>query len=188
MRYVLPAFCLAALLANAQDFTSIPFKSAAAQDAIKAFERDRHELQSVYAAELVKVRVRLLERLQEARKAALTANDLDEAQAIVAAIKQTEGTAGLKIEAPADPVPVQGVRFEMLQARWGAGDAWVDATREVRAYMGANRPPQTAEALLKAARDPKPGAMKSLVVVYAINGRVNVTIYPQAQRVTTPQW
>jgi hypothetical protein len=94
-RLMLVAACLVvALAASGEGKVDDPkFKSAATKKATEDFKKGVAKLDEKYRKELEKARADYVLALGEARKEAIKANDLEEAQRIVAAIKDTEDAA-----------------------------------------------------------------------------------------------
>lgn len=171
---------LSTACALAQDAPTV-FSSKSAKDAVAEYEKNVSGLTKSfqdYHAEALKI---LIGRLGEARRKALEANDLDEAQRCALRIKEAEDAQ------PADPKkgPVKG--FDVIGAYWGAQGSWINVTPNVQAYVrGGRLVIPLVESALRAP-DPAKGVFKSLVIVYAVNGKVETAIFPWDGRVQLPK-
>lgn len=156
-----------------------------AKEALLAYDKAKTALDMVYAGDLTKLRAKLVWSLQEARKVAIVSDDLDEAQRLMAMTRSVEADIA-KLnppeEAPPPPEPEvkpnKAVRFEILYAKYGGQDAWVDATAALRTKVVNGRlflaKIDDMNALVG---DPKVGQWKYLAVTYAVNGNVKMAVF-----------
>lgn len=178
------------LLLAADDVpTAIELKSESGKKAKAQYDRDVSDLHGAYRSHLKKVHEKYADELAKVRKIALEANDLDEAQRVVATAKQVEAAIKKTETAEIPPAPVpppKMARFEIIAARWGAQDGWADVTKLVSGKIKNGRL-VIAEPEKAGLGDPKNGAFKSLVVVYSLNGVVLVDAFAHNQRVSLPK-
>ena len=160
----IPCFCDRLRADDPTDLTEP--KSAAANKAKIHFRDALKKLDDEHEANVKKVREEYFRDLDDARKVALEKNDLDEAQRIL----------GAKISAQEDEkteqAPVRG--FKILYARWGTKASWNDVTKPVRELVKGSKLAFVPEHA--GFPDPIVGNMKSLVVVYTLNGRVGLVV------------
>jgi len=97
----------------AQDFTSAPAKQAQSE-----YEAELQRLEGLYEKALGDAKTRYVEKLESARKTALIANNLDEAQRIIEEKKALEGPSKLMSKKP------QPKRTAKPQQHWLVGTEW----------------------------------------------------------------
>jgi hypothetical protein len=136
-------------------------RSALAVAASTKYEDEIEKLNQDYARKHDILRQQYIKELDAARKAALTKEDLDEAQRLLSEKNRVR-------DEKAPNVPRPG--FHILYAKIGAYDKWIDIAPELqrrvkdsRLYMAAPGP---------SLPDPLPNKFKGIVIVYAFNGKV----------------
>lgn len=194
MRSAVALLLLASFVAAA-DPKQPPAKpsAVAAKDALLAYDKAKLLLDHAYAGDLTKLRAKLVWALQEARKAAILADDLDEAQRMMALIRSVEmdiAKLSPPEEAPPAPEPEvkpnKAVRFEILYARYGTHDNWLDVAAVLRTKVVNGRLLlNNVDDMGALVGDPKVGQWKYLVVTYAVNGNVKMTLFNRG-RVALP--
>lgn len=157
-------------LQDPQDFTSDSAKKAAAK-----YGELLDKLDEQYAADRKKLAEQFVKDLEGARKAALAKPDLDEAQRILQAQADAQ-------DAAAKPVTRRG--FDVVTARWGALTQWLDVTTPVRAKIKDGALSLVPEQMNFP--DPIDGTRKSLVVLYARDGRFDLAIAGDGQPLELP--
>jgi hypothetical protein len=150
-------------------------KSAAAVKAKADFQTKFNELEEEYKAKLTKLREQYYKGLDDARKAAIDKNDLNEAQRILAAKTFDQENA---LVAPG---------LSILFAAYGseARNGWINVTEAVRKKVKNNR--VRFQASRAGFDDPNFGVKKSVVVVYTVNGKIWVIVRGQDEVVEVPQ-
>lgn len=154
----------------------VPFTSEAAKKAAAKYSDQVAKLDDDYVFKLRKVVDQYVKELDDARKAALGKKDLDEAQRVVQA--QADAQAAVASRA------VQRRGFEVVAARWGALTQWIDVTTQVRAKVADGRLALVPDQM--GFSDPIDGTRKSLVVMYYLNGRVDLAIAGDGQPLDLP--
>ena len=94
-------------------------------------------------------------------------------------------------EARPESIPVAGSapgrppgKLEVLIARYGAGDRWVDVTGAIRDRVKEGR--LAASDAGPDLPDPAPGTPKELAVVYGVDGKVGLSVAPEGRGLTLP--
>jgi hypothetical protein len=167
-------FCLGAPAQTGDAFTSPAAKAAKAK-----FDKAAAELHKRHAQEAAELRQVYVRELTAARAEALKANNLEEAQRIVAAIKEQEEA----LKAP-ESEPGPGGRLVVITARYGADERWTDVTKQVRSLVRGNR---LAIPSVEGLPDPAFGVRKALVIVYSVDGSVQTEIRGDGQPVLLPK-
>ncbi len=140
------------------------------------FEEGLRAAAAKYDARVKKLRQEYAKDLERARKDAVAASDLEEAQRIL--VVETR----VRAESDAPSLPPHG--FSVIAARWGAGSQWADVTTQIRDRI--------TDSVLKVVPqyanlpDPKFGTNKSLVVVYSVNGGVQVALIGHDELLVLP--
>jgi len=155
-----------------------PFKVKEAADATARYEKEKKFLDDAYTKALKEVQKTYLTSLTAARKTAIEKNDLDEAQAIVAVIKE--------LEQPNEDKPEIG-RFELISAKWGISEKWTDVTNICKARSKSGKLYINPNDYLKLFGEPHANAHKNLIIVYAYRGKVLVEVLVDTQPVALPK-
>jgi hypothetical protein len=151
------------------------FTSEIARKASARYGEQIARLDEEYAAKFKKAGELYVKDLEEARKAALTRPDLDEAQRVLKTQTRVKAATSL-------PVPRRG--FAILAARWGALTHWSDVTAEVRARIKESQLSLVPDQM--GFPDPIDGTRKSLAVVYSMHGRIDLVTVGDGQPLELP--
>ena len=188
MKYaMLFTFCLAAHVAAQEPK---PFPEII--DAKKAFDKEKVELDHRYGEEITKARARYVERLTDIRIKAVTAGNVDLAQDALFRAREVEKE--LRAFQPPERAPevleppMKPARFEIIAARWGAHDGWLDATEKLKSAVVNNRlvlPKNTHDSLVVMVGNPSK-LPKNLVIVYWLNGKIVTRIFTEQMTVSIP--
>ena len=157
-------------------------------DAKKAFDKEKVELDHRYGEEITKARARYVERLTDIRIKAVTAGNVDLAQdALFRAREVEKELRAFQPPEAADPPakPAPPTKFAIIAARWGAEDRWDDVTAALRSKVAADRL-VIAKVENAGFHDPNFGKMKTLVIVYSVQGKINVQTFFYSSRVVLP--
>lgn len=153
-----------------------PAPPSGTNDARKRFDDAMHAERARHRDQLAAIRGAYSSHLADARRHALERGDVDSAQRLLMAQDSLES-------AESDAAALDA-GFAVIAARWGAGAQWGDVTNHVRESIkeGSLRiVPQYAKF-----PDPKFGTNKSLLVVYAVDGDIDVAIVGHDQLLTLP--
>jgi len=151
------------------------FKSARARKALTQYEDGVKKLNQDYAKNLAALQKQYADELEECRKTALEAKNLNEAQRVLTALTALEEEMK---EEKAGP----GVL--LISPKFGAADKWIDVTANLRRLMKRGPVSVTPEDLRVS--DPAFGQNKSLAVAYRLQGRTHLEIFPQGSKVVIP--
>ena len=152
-----------------------PPRSVEAKKAQADYDAAVKKLDEEYQKKVDDVKAKYVAEMDAARKTALAAKDLDEAQRILSAVKdiseETPGNGG----------------FHVIAAWYGWYDKWGDVTVHVRKYVknGTLRLPQAGEMSSKVG-DPAFGQHKSLVILYRVKGYMRIAIVGDDKPVVLP--
>ena len=128
-RFTAAVFAIAVLAAQASiaDDTAKPFTTLPAKQARSKYDKALTKIMADYDKEFEKLTSKYIDDLTAARKSALRANRLDEAQNIAARIKELQ--VYLRRQRTRRGGPSGGMT--VIEARYGAYDGWIDVTEKV---------------------------------------------------------
>ena len=146
--------------------------SSAAIKAITNYSIGIRKLDEDYSRRLDALRKQYVKELDVARKAALEKDDLDEAQRLLAEKKRVE-IASLQ--------PGANRGLVILCAVFGIDEQWIDITPRVRSLV-KNAQFHYAPEDWRSLPDVAPGRHKTIIVSYALDGKLNVSIIQDDQQ------
>jgi hypothetical protein len=152
------------------------YKSRRARKALVQYDEALKKLNQEYAKNLAGIQKQYADELEESRKAALEAKNLDDAQRILTTLialeeEMKEGKAG--------------PGFVLLSAKYGAADKWIDVTTNLRRLLKRREPLSVAPDELRV-NDPAFGLKKSLAVVYQMQGKIHLEMFSDGSSVVIP--
>ena len=162
-------------------------KSAAAIAALDKYGKSYAAISKEFKLRHIEMLKVLIDDLNPARADAIGVGDLDEALAIALKIKEAEKLMEQdQVVAVKTPEKPTATRFEIVAARWGAQDRWIDVTKDVVSRVKTGRLSINA-GVGGAWGDPKFGVVKSFIVVYWHNNQIKVATYGDGQHVALPK-
>jgi uncharacterized protein (DUF2141 family) len=97
-------------------------------------------------------------------------------------LKEFRLTSAERVNGELQPGLAPAKGFAVLQARYGAMDAWVDVTRQALVNVAGDRLNFTTDGL----PDPINGVRKALAIVYSVDGEVGLSTTAKGQPVSLP--
>ncbi len=170
------SFILAFAFAQSRPAVDVP-TSLRAVKAIAAYRDGVRRLDDEYAQKVSTLQEQYVKELDAARKAALAADDLEEALRLLAEKRRIEAIR---------PQPGTAKGMAILSALIGVEGRWVDITLQVRRLVN-NSQLHFAPSDLSAVPDVAAGTHKSIIIAYAFDGSAQLSTSRDDEMVDLPR-